>query len=177
MGRPKPTIEWRGERLADRAARVLETACDPVLEVGPGYTRLPAVAEDDPGAGPLTALDAGLRALDAAGAGGRPVVLLACDLPFVRAGLVALLAEWPGDGTVVPLADGHPQVLCARYGTDAIAAVGRLVASGTRSLRALVETVEPAFVGEDQWRAAGVVHAFADVDTPADLVRWSAAEG
>lgn len=173
MGRPKATIVWRGERLADRAARVLESVCEPVLEVGPGYSLLTAVDEEQPGLGPLAALEAGVHALEAAGAGGRPVLVLGVDLPFVEVELVRLLADWPGDGTVVPVADGHPQVLCARYGVDAIATVADLVAAGERSLRALVESVDPELVDEERWRAVTVGHAFTDVDTPDDLARWS----
>jgi molybdopterin-guanine dinucleotide biosynthesis protein A len=176
MGRPKATIDWRGERLADRAARVLEVVCAPVLEIGPGYSRLPTVDEDEPGAGPLAALDAGFRALDDADAGERAAVLLACDLPFVDVETVRLLADWPGDATVVPVADGHPQVLCARYGADARLAVPRLLADGRRSLRALVDAVEPVLLGEDDWLPAGGRRTFVDLDTPADLDQWSAHE-
>jgi molybdopterin-guanine dinucleotide biosynthesis protein A len=177
MGRPKATIEWRGQRLADRAARVLGAVCEPVLEVGPGYSSLPAVGEDEPGAGPLAAFDAGVRALGTAGAAGRPALLLACDLPFVGTELLRLLAAWPGEGTVVPVGDGHAQVLCARYGPDAFTAAPRLLAEGRRSLRALVDALEPTWLHENDWRAAGGTHAFADVDTPADLDRWSREDG
>ncbi|HEY7136185.1 MAG TPA: molybdenum cofactor guanylyltransferase [Acidimicrobiia bacterium] len=176
MGRPKATIEWRGERLADRAARVLQAVCAPVFEVGPGYSAVPTVDEDEPGAGPLAALHAGFRALDDADAGERAAVLLACDLPFVGVETVRLLADWPGDGTVVPVADAHPQVLCARYGADARLAVPRLLADGRRSLRALVDAIEPVLLDEADWRVAGGHRSFVDLDTPADLERWSGEE-
>ena len=44
MGTDKATIEFRGETLAARAARVLAEVCDPVIEVGTGVTRLPVGA-------------------------------------------------------------------------------------------------------------------------------------
>jgi molybdopterin-guanine dinucleotide biosynthesis protein A len=176
MGRPKATIDWRGETLADRAARVLEAVCAPVLEIGPGYSSLPTVDEDEPGAGPLAALEAGFRALGDADAGERAAVLLACDLPFVDVETVRLLADWPGDGTVVPVADGHPQVLCARYGADARIAIPRLLADGRRSLRALVDAIAPVLLGEGDWHPPGGPRTFVDLDTPGDLEQWSSHE-
>jgi molybdopterin-guanine dinucleotide biosynthesis protein A len=103
-------------------------------------------------------------------------VLLACDLPFVDVETLRLLADWPGDSTVVPVADGHPQVLCARYGADARLAVPRLLANGQRSLRALVDAIEPVLLGEDDWLPAGGRRTFVDLDTPADLDQWSSHE-
>jgi molybdenum cofactor guanylyltransferase len=45
---------------------------------------------------------------------GRPVVVVACDLPFVAPGLIELLAEAP-EPLVVPSLDGRAQPLLARY--------------------------------------------------------------
>src|SRR4051812_19062640 len=111
MGIDKATLEIEGQTLARRAADVLGHVCDPVLEVGDGATDLPAVREDPVGAGPLAALVAGADALGTA-----PVLLLACDMPFIEPALVALIVQQPGDGTVIPIADGRPQYGCARYG-------------------------------------------------------------
>ncbi|MCU1467162.1 MAG: molybdopterin-guanine dinucleotide biosynthesis protein, partial [Actinomycetia bacterium] len=113
MATDKASIVWRGETLAARAARVLASVCVPVVEVGFGVSGLPCMREDPPGAGPLAALVAGARSLS--GKGG-PVVLLACDLPFVEAPVLQLLAEWPGAPTVIPVVDGRLQYVCARYG-------------------------------------------------------------
>lgn len=176
MGAPKAEITWRGERLADRAARVLTAVCDPVMEVGPGYTALPAAVEEPPGGGPLAALVAGHHELVRRGARDGPIVVLAVDLPFVGPELVRLLADWPGDGTVVPTADGHLQVLCARYGIGVVGTAAGLLAEGRRSLVGLIDRVPAEIVGETRWRAvAGAnAHSFADVDTPDDVARWLA---
>ena len=106
MGIDKARLVVNGESLAARAARVLSAACDPVIEVGPSVSGLPAVQEDPPGAGPLVALLAGVGALG----NPRVVVLLACDLPFVEAPLLQLLVEWPGNGTVIPCALNSRQI-------------------------------------------------------------------
>ncbi len=110
MGVPKATLLVDGETLVARAARSLQAVCEPVVEVGPGYSDLPRVDESSPGRGPLAALVAGADAVgDEHG-----MLLLACDLPFVTEALLGRLVRWPGPGTVVPVdADGALQPVCA----------------------------------------------------------------
>src|SRR3954468_1318664 len=87
MGRDKALLEVGGQRLVDRAATALAAVADPVLEVGPGWSVLPAVREDPPGSGPLAAVVAGAAALRAGGHDG-PVIVLAVDMPFVTVELL-----------------------------------------------------------------------------------------
>jgi molybdopterin-guanine dinucleotide biosynthesis protein A len=170
LGVDKATLLVRGERLVDRAGRLLGEVCAPVLEVGPGHGALASVREDPPGAGPLAALVAGAAALIERGHAG-PTVALAVDLPFVDAALLRWLVEHEAPSTVVPIVDGTPQVLCARYGAEALAAAPALLASGARSLRALLDVVSVHEAGESEWGAYASTDAFADVDTPADATR------
>jgi molybdenum cofactor guanylyltransferase len=166
MGNDKARIVWRGETLAARAARVLAAVCDPVLEVGPGLTDLPSVREDPPGAGPLAALVAAADALETAG----PVVLLACDMPFVEEPVLRLLADHAGAATVIPVAAGRLQLACARYGPNAIARARDALARGETALRAAVDA-DHEELAEEQWVVVGGPDAFADLDTPGDLDR------
>ncbi len=170
MGVDKASLVLRGERLVDRAARVLAAVCDSVLEVGHGRSGLPSLCEEPPGDGPLAALVAGGTALGAAARDG--VVVLGVDLPFVEPPLLELLASRPGVGTVVPMAGGRPQTVCARYGADALDAAAGLLEAGERSLRALLDSVRVAWVEEMEWAAVGPAYAFADVDTPAARARY-----
>src|SRR5438132_9570667 len=174
MGRDKALIEVGGQRLVDRAAAALTAVADPVLEVGPGWSGLPAVREDPPGSGPLAAVSAGAAALRRMGHDGA-VMVLAVDMPRVSAELLRLLATRDGPATAVPRAGGHPQPLCARYGPDALAAVDRLLAGGGRSLRALLEAMdargEVGWVQPEEWARVAEASALADVDTPDDLRR------
>lgn len=170
MGVDKAELRRDGERLVDRAARVLAAACDPVLEIGNGRSSLPAVREEPPGEGPLVALAAGavaLRDRDVAG----PVLLLAVDLPFVETRLLTWLADRPGNGTVVPEAGGRPQLCCARYGPDALAAATALVERGERSLHSLLTSTPFELVAEAEWRTVAGPHALDDVDTPEEAAR------
>jgi molybdopterin-guanine dinucleotide biosynthesis protein A len=176
MGTDKALLEIDGRRLAERAASVLAAVCEPVLEVGPGVSGLPAVQEDPPGAGPLAALGAGAAALSRLAYAG-PVLLLAVDMPFVGTGLLRFLAGYPGPVTAVPLAGGQPQPLCARYGPEALAAVPRLLAAGERSLRSLLHAVEVGWVQQAEWEPVGGQDAFRDLDTPEDVVRLRQNEG
>jgi molybdopterin-guanine dinucleotide biosynthesis protein A len=124
------------------------------------------VREDPPGSGPLAALVAGAAAVPSGS-----VILLGCDHVQVEPALVRLLAEWDGAPTVVPRVAGRDQLVCARYGPDAIAAARTLLAAGERSLRAVLESVRADVLTEAEWGAAASAESFADVDTPADLER------
>jgi molybdopterin-guanine dinucleotide biosynthesis protein A len=163
MGVAKATLLHEGEALAERNARLLGQVCDPVLEVGPGYTALPRVDEPEPGRGPLAALVAGAEAAGATG----PVLLLACDLPFVTRELLTRLAGWPGNGSVVPVdRSGMVQPVCARYSGDALDRARALLAAGERSLRSVLERGDVTRLDDVDERA------LTDVDTPDDATQW-----
>jgi molybdenum cofactor guanylyltransferase len=166
MGTDKARLVVNGETLAARSARVLTAVCDPVVEVGPGVSGLPAVLEEPSGAGPLVALLAGVGAL------GRPhsVILLACDLPNVSPELIRLLVEWPGSGTVIPVVEGRLQYACARYGPAAFDEAQAALRGGDTSLRA-IGGADCEFVSEGDWGGVASALTFADVDTPEDLRR------
>jgi molybdenum cofactor guanylyltransferase len=172
MGTDKALIEVDGQRLVDRAAAVLRAVADPVVEVGPGWSGLPAVREDPPGSGPLAALSTGAAAVRAAGHDGS-LLVLAVDMPRVGVDLLRLLAGRAGTATAVPRAGGHPQPMCARYGPDVLAAVDERLAAGGRSLRDLLESLAAEgivdWVEAEEWEPVAGPEAFADVDTPDDL--------
>lgn len=173
MGADKATTVVDGVRLADRAARVLAAVCDPVIEVGPGVTSLRACREEPPGGGPVAAVLAGRAAL---GESAEPeIVVLGCDLPGVDAAIVQLIADWPGAPTAVPVEAGRLQLVCARYGADALDAARAAVGDATRapSLHSLIDAVAFDTIEEAAWRAVSPTATFADIDTRADLERWT----
>lgn len=168
LGEPKAELLRDGERLADRAARVLTAVCEPVLEVGPGYSSLRVVREDPPGEGPLAAFAAASAALTAMGHHG-PVVVLAVDLPFVEIPLLAWLAAQSGPASVVPRIAGVAQSLCARYAPAARVDALALVGSRERSMRALLAKTSVDYVDEATLRAVTDTRSFDDVDTADDV--------
>ena len=153
-----------GETLAMRAWRLLGSACDPVVEAGPGRTPAPTVCEDPPGAGPVAALLAAVAVV------GAPIVVLACDHPAMDAALIGRLADHDGD-TLIPICGGRPQFVCARYGPEAIADLRGALERGDSSFRSLVLGPE-RMLSEARWRALAGPDTFADVDTAADAARF-----
>jgi molybdopterin-guanine dinucleotide biosynthesis protein A len=168
MGFDKALVEVNGVPSAVRLAAAMREVASPVLEVGPGRSGLTTVDEGPVGRGPLVAACAALPALRAAGHIG-PVLLLACDLAFVAAADLVLLASWPGSASVVPMAGGRPQPLCARWSPDDLDAATVLVRRGERSMKALLARPGIVFVDEGHWPAGRARRVFADFDTPSDL--------
>lgn len=160
-----------GERLADRTARVLAAVADPVVELGPGRSSLDAVVEEPPGRGPLAALAAARPVLGARGAGDRPVLVVAVDLPFVDPPVLAMLAAAPPAEAVVPRVGGIPQPLCARYSPRALTRAARLVADGARAMRDLLAASEVRWLDEAHWSGVTSARGFTDVDTIDDVRR------
>jgi molybdopterin-guanine dinucleotide biosynthesis protein A len=158
-----------GQPLARRLAARLLCATSPAIEVGPGRTDLPTAVEDPPGMGPLAAVVAGQRSLDSLGWSG-PVLVVATDLPRLTPSLLVWLAGHPSPRSVVPVANGVPQPLCARYAAADLVTAASLVAAGARAMRDLLASIDAVFVGPELWaRAAGDPDALVDMDTPADL--------
>ncbi|MGH9124838.1 MAG: formate dehydrogenase accessory sulfurtransferase FdhD [Acidimicrobiales bacterium] len=168
MGRDKARLVVDGDFLAQRTAALLLGAADPVVEVGPGFTALPAVREDPAGSGPLAALAAGGAALRHRGHAG-PVLVVATDLPNLTAGFLQRLADCPvptAEHSVVPRdGSGRAQPVCARYSAAAVVRAQELVAAGELSFMALLSAVPVTWLDAD----AATEKALFDVDTPADL--------
>ena len=165
-----------GPTLAEAGARILAAETALALEVGPGWSGLPAVEESHEPQGPLVALAAGWRALSAERSDCAGVVLLACDMPLVSGSILRWLVAHPTAGTVVPLAGTPPraQPLCARWARDDLERLADLVGAGERSLRSLLDAADVTYAPSDTWLPhAGPAgqNAFDDVDTPAALAR------
>jgi molybdopterin synthase catalytic subunit len=185
MGRDKAGIEVGGVPQARRVAALLTDVATAAVEVGPGYTDLPVALEDPPGSGPLGAVVAGWRELVRRTGEKRPVLVLACDLPALDArllawragaGVGAAAAAAPRDPTsaqnrsVVPVVDGRPQPLCARWSVSDLERAAAQLAAGERSLRQVFGP-DAFLAGPAEWSVAAAPGAFADVDTPVELAR------
>ncbi|GAA1528336.1 NTP transferase domain-containing protein [Actinomadura kijaniata] len=136
-----------------------------LVVVGPPRDAVPdavTVREDPPGAGPVPALRAGLAEVDAPW-----VVLLAADLPFLRARHVTALREAARDAAGAVLLDdrGREQWLAGCWRTAALRAALR---GYTRSsLHGLLRPLEPVPVTAE----AGERPPWYDCDTPDTLAR------
>lgn len=171
MGFDKTVVTVDGVPCAERAAGLMATLLAPVVEVGPGRCGMPAVREEPAGAGPLAAIAAGTGWLGRHGGAGLPAVVVAGDLPFVTPAVLSMLRDWPGRASVVPVVDGRPQPLLARWSADALGTTGGMVARGAASLRPLLERDDVELIDASRWPAEVSAAVFADLDTPGDLER------
>lgn len=165
MGRDKALVAVDGSAMAIRVAEVLRRAgCDPVLAFGGDLRALAALGLPGPpdprqGDGPLAGL-AGALAVVAADT----VVVCACDLPDLEPDDVgALLAADRGRGAVAWSDRIEP--LCALWPRRAaLEAVETLLGEGERSMRVLVDRLDPQVV------ALPPAH-LRNVNRPEDLAR------
>ncbi|NEY32395.1 NTP transferase domain-containing protein [Streptomyces sp. PRKS01-65] len=137
-GADKPGVRVGGRPLLDRVlsacagARTTVVVADP----RPVARAVTWAREDPPGAGPLAALDAGLRHTTA-----EHVVVLSADLPFLAGTAVhGLLAALPGsdaDGVLLTDADGRDQPLVAAYRARALRRGLAALAAGPGGLTGL----------------------------------------
>ncbi|MGB9112356.1 MAG: molybdenum cofactor guanylyltransferase [Acidimicrobiales bacterium] len=176
MGFDKTQLSIEGIPLARRVASALIGAADPVLEVGPGVTRLPTVSESPKGEGPLVAVVCGARELRRRGHRGA-VLVVASDLPFLRREGLFELARWPVDGSVVPVVQGRAQPLCARWSIEDLEAGDALVERGERTMRALVAEVHPLLLDVASEMMVLSADQLVDLDTRRDVQRLHDAAG
>lgn len=169
MGRPKGTLLVDGERLVDRAARVLrDGGCEPVFAVvraGVDVVGARTVVNPDPDRGLRSSLDLAVSAADVTGADALAVLL--ADVPGVDAAAVRdVLGGWRSGRIAVATYGarrGHPIVMdvptwrAALSGADADAGARAL-------LRRRPQDVDEVPVSGDP----------TDLDTPDDLRRWLA---
>lgn len=184
MGRDKATLEVDGERLVDRAVRLLGAVTrlvvvvrGPVRRLGPVAPEGVRVVEiDDPGAGPLGAVVRGLDTLACpphALPADAPAAILAVDQAAPNAAVLRRLAERLGRSpAVVPLVDGRPEPLHAVVRVGARTCLGARFDQGGRSVAAELEACGARLAGREDWSDLDPAAAFATSwNRPEDLPR------
>jgi molybdopterin-guanine dinucleotide biosynthesis protein A len=120
-GADKPGLRVGGRALLDRVLTACADAGTTVVVADPRPTLRPVrwAREDPPGAGPVAALDAGLRHTTA-----DAVVVLSADLPFLEVAtvrrLLTALRTSGTEGVLLTDADGRDQPLVAAYRAPAL---------------------------------------------------------
>ncbi|MGV9321355.1 NTP transferase domain-containing protein [Streptomyces sp. NPDC003660] len=120
-GADKPGVQVGGRALLDRVLDACADAATTVVVADPRATVRPVrwAREEPPGAGPVAALDAGLRLSTAEYA-----VVLSADLPFLGTDtvhrLLAALRDGDADGAMLTDDDGRDQPLVAAYRTASL---------------------------------------------------------
>ena len=174
MGRDKGFLDPGdgGPVLARRAFDALMAAgASRCLAVGGDAGRLRSlgfvpVPDDHPGDGPLAGLVTALVAADA-----DTVVVLSCDLPAIDGATVRTLVDLLGDDlrrdAVVPVVDGHRQVLAAAYRTSVHRHLASRLAAGERSVRRALSGLSV-----HEWSGADP-HRLVDLDLPEDVDHYA----
>jgi molybdenum cofactor guanylyltransferase len=168
IGGSKATVELAGRPLISYPLAAVERAgLEPVV-VAKRDSQLPPLScavihEPERPRHPLCGIVAALHHAE-----GRPLVVVACDMPFVSAGLLAWLASLP-EPLAVPLLDGGPQPLLARYDGALLPALETaLVDEGP--LRRTVESLGARFLVEAELARFGDPRLLCfNVNTPGDL--------
>jgi molybdopterin-guanine dinucleotide biosynthesis protein A len=172
MGRDKLQLIIGGKPLLVRVCLALASRCDEILVVG-GYAPAGArhIPDLRPGRqGPLAGIETGLLA-----ARHRAVFVAAGDMPFLTGDLAGyLLGLLSSDiPAVVPEFGGRLHPLCAAYEREVQPAVSAALDRGTRSVRALLDTLPVVrYVWEEELRQFGNPELLlANVNSSEDLDR------
>lgn len=169
MGRDKAHLEWRGETLSTRAARLLAGLFSETLLVGGAPEQVaPGRRVSDP-SGPGCALRGLVGALEAATS--PRVLVIATDLPFLSEDLLLALTAWPESDIVVPTEDDGDHPLCAIYRREICLPVARTnLESGRLSLRELLAEVDSDRVSlEDLGLTDFTSASLTNINTPDEL--------
>lgn len=137
-GVDKPSVSVGGRALLDRVLGVCRDAGRTVVVGGRRATARPVVwaREEPPGGGPLAALDAGVRQVEA-----QAVLVLSADLPFLGERTVRQLIGTLGtsgrEAALLTDAGGRDQPLVAAYRTEPLRRELALLATEYGSLTGL----------------------------------------
>ena len=167
LGGAKPSTPLAGKPMAAWSVGAALAAGLETIVVAKPDTQLPeldveVLRESDPLTHPLTGILAALEANP-----GRPVIALACDLPFLPAALLSELAAH--DGTATIEAGGHLQPLIARYEPAAAPAIRTALCRG-EAASALIERLGPRVLRGEELARFGDPDLIAfNVNTPEQL--------
>lgn len=153
LGGAKAGVELGGRPLISYALRAFEEAgIEAAVWAKPGEElpplEVPVMREPARPRHPLCGIVAALRAGE-----GRPIVAVACDMPFVAPQLLRLLAA-ATEPLVVPVLDGRSPPLLARYDPALLPGLEAALAR-EEPLARTVESLRPRLLGEEDLSRLG----------------------
>jgi molybdenum cofactor guanylyltransferase len=161
MGKAKGLLEFVGEPLIIRIARMIEPLVSSVIAVGPSERYAPlglAVMEDQPfgiagergrSPGPLAGIASALSASRTDWN-----LILACDLPYLSREWVAWLlarTEVSSGQIIMPRTEGGPEPLAAVYRRECAEPIIAALHHGVRKVTDAVTQLRTDFVTEREW--------------------------
>lgn len=163
FGAPKALATVDGRRIVDRVRDALSRVADPVVIIANdaalfGDMGLPVRPDDVGGLGALGGIRTALRWAMEMGRAGALVV--ACDMPFVSAKLVRVVADRAASAdvdAVVPESGGRRGIepLCAWYSVRCLPEVDRMLGDGERQAFRLADRVRADRIPLDEVRRIG----------------------
>jgi len=171
-GIDKAALEIDGRPVIERVIAALSTVAERLIVIANDDrfdhdSRLTAIRDPEPHAGVLPALLAALTATTT------PLAFaVACDMPFLHAGLIRRLVMLAADAdAVVPVVDGGPEPMHAVYRAGPCAAAIRVALErGQRRMIAFLDDVRTVRVAEPMLRQHDPdLRSFFNVNTPDDL--------
>src|SRR6267143_886915 len=173
MGRDKASLPAGDGTLIEHLARRLAPVVDETIIAGgsdrPPFEGVRAVADHQPGLGPLAGMLAGFAA-----AKERFVWVVGCDLPDVEPALGGFLLALAGDyEAVVPRPEQEPEGVCALYVRELAPRIAALLEAGERSIKSLLDRSLVRYVGSEELRAVDPeLRSFRNINTTADYENW-----
>ena len=168
FGADKGNLEIDGQTMVSLAVSRLDSVCSEVAVAGGGrrYPTSVESIEDGPGKGPAAGILGAARAFD-----GRPLLVLACDLPGVTEPLLSRLHNGSEYDWFLPRHRGGVEPLCARYSPAILELLERQVATGVFALHTLLTAdLEIGFLeNEELQRLGSPAELFLNVNEPEDL--------
>jgi len=171
MGQPKHLLPTApGMTLIEHLHRHLSSLFTETLVVGndPGLQRMGVRTVEDlyPLRCPLVGIYSGLLAANT-----DLCFVLACDMPFVKPGLIqALLTRTSGNDVTVPVAEGYHEPLCAAYRQSAIPTIKEALDQGTLKVTGIYEHLRVREVSERIVRQIDPeLSSFVNLNTPRRL--------
>lgn len=160
----RPLVEWPLEAVVAAGLEPwIAAKSDTSLPPDLSQRGVSVLTEPDEPAHPLAGVAAALRAIQA------PIVVCACDMPFVSQELLKWLAAQAGAPVVAPFWQGRTQSVLARYEPAALDAIDRAIANGDSAAAALSDAGARLIDADELERFGDPARTFFDIDTPADL--------
>jgi molybdopterin-guanine dinucleotide biosynthesis protein A len=168
-GRDKGALLVEGRSIRERQLAELATLTSDILIIGGD-----GIPDRVRGCGPLGGLHTALLE-----SGGEATIVIACDMPYVSAPLLAHLSTLACDAdAVVPYTDGGYHPLCAVYTRACLEPVARRLAAGRLKMTDMFDDLRVRAVTAEELRAFGDVHRLlANINTPADHQELDALQG
>ncbi len=167
MGQDKALLPVDGEPLVAIIARTLETVADPVMLVGqPEKFRnlpWPCLGDLRPHAGPMAGVETALSNTAA-----ELNLIVGCDMPGIDADVLGRLLQHARHSSALCViasdANGRQHPLLAVYRAQCLTAIRAALNAGQLKLTRFVQEIGAEFLH--------VNAAVANVNTPADWIRW-----